>query len=132
MFSMISPILSVADIEASIRFYTEKLGFTYEWSMTNENNKPTFSCVKLGDAEVMLGVLEGFVEEADRDRLGKGVQLFIRLPQEIDVDALYTQAKTSGATITRDIETRDWGERTFSVKDLDGYHFMISKPIVVK
>lgn len=129
---MISPILSVADIEASITFYTEKLGFTHEWSMTDENNKPTFSCVKLGDAEVMLGVLEGFVEEADRDRLGKGVQLFIRLPQEIDVDALYTQAKTSGATITRDIETRDWGERTFSVKDLDGYHFMISKPIVVK
>lgn len=129
---MISPILSVADIEASITFYTEKLGFTHEWSMTDENNKPTFSCVKLGDAEVMLGVLEGFVEEADRDRLGKGVQLFIRLPQEIDVDALYTQAKTSGATITRELETRDWGERTFSVKDLDGYHFMISKPISVK
>lgn len=129
---MISPILSVADIEASITFYTEKLGFTHEWSMTDENNKPTFSCVKLGDAEVMLGVLEGFVEEADRDRLGKGVQLFIRLPQEIDVDALYTQAKTSGATIARELETRDWGERTFSVKDLDGYHFMISKPISVK
>lgn len=30
---MLSPILALVDVDASIAFYTQKLGFTHNWNM---------------------------------------------------------------------------------------------------
>lgn len=125
---MLSPILAVTDVDASIAFYTQKLGFEHGWSMPpNTNGKTDFACVKLADAEVLLGVTEGFVQPADLDKRGTGVQIYIELPSEMDIDAIYSQAQTGGVNITRAIENRDWGERAFNFKDPDGYSFMLAK-----
>ncbi len=122
---MLSPILAVADIDASIEFYVQKLGFSKNWSIPNANGKTDFASVKFADAEILLGVLEGFVEPDDVQKRGIGVQLYIEVPQ--DIDSIYNQAKAGGANITRDIADRDWGERTFSVKDIDGYHLLFAQ-----
>ena len=125
---MLSPILSVHGVAASIRFYVEALQFTHAWSMTDDDGAPNFASVKFGDAEIMLGTID-FVDEADRQRLGKGIQMHIALPQDYDIDGLYAQAQAKSGTITRPIEDREWGERAFAVKDPDGYHFMFARPL---
>jgi uncharacterized glyoxalase superfamily protein PhnB len=125
---MLSPILACVDVDASIAYYTRKLGFEHTWSMPpNENGKTEFACVKLGDAEILLGVVEGFVAPEDLTKRGTGIQLYIALPTSLNIDTLYTQAKVASATITREIEDRDWGERTFNVKDADGYNLMLAQ-----
>jgi uncharacterized glyoxalase superfamily protein PhnB len=40
---------------------------------------------------------------------------------------LYEHARAAGATITREIAARDWGERAFNVRDADGYHLMLAQ-----
>jgi uncharacterized glyoxalase superfamily protein PhnB len=95
----------------------------------NESGKTEFACMKLGDAEILLGVVEGFVAPEDLAKRGIGIQLYIDLPTSIDIDTLYQQAKSAGAAITREIEDRDWGERTFNVKDADGYSLMLAQRI---
>jgi uncharacterized glyoxalase superfamily protein PhnB len=123
----LSPILSTMDVEASIEFYTRKIGFEHAWSMPpGPDDKTTFACVKLGDAELLLGTID-FVPPEDRHKLGIGIQIYVEVPRGMDINALYVQASSSGATITRAIEDREWGERAFSFKDPDGYHFMMAQ-----
>ncbi len=127
---MLSPILAVKDIEASIEFYTQKLGFKHEWSMPpGANGKTDFACVGFDGSEILLGTLEGYVAAGDEAKRGIGIQLYIELSSGIDIDSLYNQAKTSGVAITREIADRDWGERAFTFKDPDGYNYMLAKRI---
>src|SRR5215207_8748288 len=109
---MLSPILACADVSQAIDYYTQKLGFELAWSLPpNDAGKTEFACVKLGDAEILLGITKGFMQPEDMDKRGAGIQLYINLPETIEIDALYVKAKDSGARITREIETRGWGER---------------------
>ena len=127
---MLSPILACADVARAIDYYTEKLAFKLAWSMPpNEHGHLEFACVQLADAQILLGVTEGFVSLQDLTKRGLGVQIYISLPDELDIDALYDHVKSQGAIITREIETRDWGERAFNVKDRDGYNLMFAQQI---
>jgi uncharacterized glyoxalase superfamily protein PhnB len=126
---VLSPILSVQDIEASIAFYTEKLSFEHSWSMPpGEDGKTDFACVRFAGADVLLGTME-FVAQGDESKRGTGIQLYLEVPIEINIDTIYQKAKSTGAIITREIEDRDWGERTFNFKDPDGYHYMMAQRI---
>jgi uncharacterized glyoxalase superfamily protein PhnB len=125
---MLSPILSVFDIDASIDFYVEKLGFSRNWALTDPDGKTNFANVQLGNAEILLGTID-FVAPEDREKRGIGIQIYIEVPKELDMDFVYQRVKSGGANITRKIETRDWGERTFSVKDIDGYHLMLAQRV---
>jgi uncharacterized glyoxalase superfamily protein PhnB len=126
---MLSPILSVKNVADSIRFYCNSLGFEEGFQMKDEAGIVNFAMVKLGTVEILIGPMEGFVAEADRERLGLGIQLHIALPAEIDIDALYSKAQAASANITRQIENREWGERAFNLKDPDGYHYMFTKSL---
>ena len=125
---MLSPILSCEDVEASIDFYVQKLSFSKAWAMSGDDGKANFACVKLGDAEILLGTID-FVALEDRNKRGIGIQIYVEVPKDINIDTLYQAAKSGDANITRDIEDRDWGERTFSVKDGDGYHLMLAQRV---
>ena len=127
---MLSPILACTDVPAAIEYYTQKLGFELEWTMPpNENGQTEFASVKLGDAVLLLGITKGFVALEDLDKRGIGIQLYIHLPESMKIDDVYTHAKSQNALITREIETRDWGERAFTVNDLDGYNLMIAQQV---
>ena len=125
---MLSPILACQDVDKAIEYYTQKLGFELAWAMPpNDQGKVEFASVKLGEAEILLGVTEGFVTAEDIGKRGTGVQLYINLPPTIQVDDLYQRAVEHEANITKPIETREWGERAFNVKDLDSYDLMFAQ-----
>ncbi len=125
---MLSAILACTNVSNAIAYYTEKLGFELAWQMPpNERGETEFAGVKLGDAEIMLGVTEGYVAAADLGKRGTGIQLYVHLPPSPSIDDLYARAQANGANITRALETRDWGERAFNVKDVDGYSLMIAQ-----
>lgn len=126
---MLSPILAVSDIDASVDFYVKALGFSHGWSMNGDDGRTNFASIRLGDAEILLGVTEGFVPAEDLNKRGIGVQLHVHVPPEMDIDALYASAQAVGAQIMRTIETRDWGERAFNLKDPDGYSLMLAQQV---
>lgn len=127
---MLSPILACREVSKAIEYYVKMLGFELAWSMPpNESGQTEFACVKLADAEILLGVTDGFVEAADMEKRGIGIQIYINLPATMNIDEIYTRAKDNGARITREIETRGWGERAFNVRDLDGYNLMIAQQV---
>ncbi|MBL8132088.1 MAG: VOC family protein [Anaerolineae bacterium] len=125
---MLSPILACVSVSQAIDYYVEKLGFEQAWTMPpNEAGFIEFACVRLGDAEILLGITEGFVAPNALAFRGTGIQIYINLPDTLNIETLYATAQASGAVITRELQTRDWGERSYNVKDADGYNLMIAQ-----
>jgi uncharacterized glyoxalase superfamily protein PhnB len=120
---MIIPVLSVADVDASVKFYTEKLGFTQEFAFPGPDGKNTFASVKLGEAHVMVGT------DSDLNSVGKGVEFMIYIPDDADIDDYYAQTQARGAEIAKELKTAYWGDRVFTVNDPDGYVISLTKTV---
>ena len=119
---MVYPILAVKDVDASLAFYTEKLGFAKDMAMDNAEGKTAFAFVKLGN-EVL-----GF-DLADTDNVGRGVVFMLAVPEGADIDTVYQDVQAKGVTIEEPIKTEYWGDRVFSVKDPDGYYLSLYKTV---
>jgi len=110
MVSSSSAIFAAADIPATLRFYTEVLGFATSWAW---GNPPTFGGASWGNVSIMFNL------QPDLASIVEGHQHWINVD---DVNALYALHLERGATIVSDIEDKPWGKREYTVRDVNGYH----------
>jgi len=127
----IIPALAVADMEASIRFYTEVLGFSVTTTLPGPDGKPVHASLQRGEAQIMFGPVDAMSLEhlalEDRTRLGKGVNLYAVVAADEDIDAFFDRVRAAGATILWEPTDQFWGMRDWGVADPDGYLWTISK-----
>jgi catechol 2,3-dioxygenase-like lactoylglutathione lyase family enzyme len=117
----LAPALTVNDLQASLRFYTEGLGF--EVAQENEaEGVVRFYMLKSGNA--LLGIGQDDFAKG-RDRL-KGVGTRFWLTTAADIHALAARAKAAGITLDSEPEPLPWGPMGFSFTDPDGFKFTIS------
>jgi PhnB protein len=119
---MILPVLSVADVKASLKFYTEKLGFQQTMALDGPDGVVAFASVSLGQATFMLS-------RAETENVGQGVVFMVYLPEDADIDEVYKDVQSKGVALEGEIKTEYWGDRTFSLKDPDGYFVSICKTV---
>jgi uncharacterized glyoxalase superfamily protein PhnB len=112
---MIYPMLAVKDVDASMAFYTEKLGFKNDFTMPDEEGKNVFGWVSLGKAGF------GLQWTPDLEHRGNGVTFMFRLPDDIDVDKYYADVQAKGLKIVEPLQDQLWGDRSFTIHDPDGY-----------
>ena len=112
---MIFPMLAVKDVDASVAFYTEKLGFKHDFIMPDSNGKNTFGWVSLGKAGFGLQLTP------DLDHRGNGVVFMVAIPDEMDIDQYYADVQAKGLKIVEPIQDQYWGDRSFTIHDPDGY-----------
>ncbi len=120
---MILPFLSVKDLESSLKFYTEKLGFT-STPMMGPDGKLQMAFVNQGKS-VQIGLSREMEPMSER---GGGVNLML-YPDDFDIDAYYQQVKSKGVSIDYAINTEFWGDRIFALKDPDGYTLTFGKTV---
>jgi catechol 2,3-dioxygenase-like lactoylglutathione lyase family enzyme len=122
-FAKLVPELICADIEQSVRFYTDILGFHVRFARPEER----FAYLEREGAEIMLEQPTGrfFLVGELAHPYGRGVNLQIQVD---DVAALYTAVQASGCTVVLPLEDKWyrqdrvlWGNRQFVVQDPDGY-----------
>jgi uncharacterized glyoxalase superfamily protein PhnB len=118
---MIAPILAVKDVDASLAFYTEKLGFEKLFVMEGSGGKNTFAFVSMGYLAQI-----GLDAQPTPAPVGSGVVIMIYPPEEINLDKLYADVQSKGVVIEQPLHDEYWGDRTFSVKDPDGYYLTFS------
>lgn len=110
MLSGSTAILASPDIDATVKFYTDILGFASSWTW---GDPPSFGAASWGKTTIMFALdplLAGNIE---------GHQHWIDAE---DVDALYDTHLERGVTIVSDIEDKPWGKREYTVRDINGYH----------
>lgn len=111
------PLLYISDLEKSVKFYTETLGFKLGMLYPDEKNA-TYASVFIEDSKLMLVLAREQNKKFYPNGLGgSGFQLFIQVD---DVDIVYQKLKGK-VVIVDEIETKSWGDREFTLKDPDGY-----------
>ena len=106
--------LAVADVQAAVDFYTQKLGFklAFTWG-----DPPTFAGVNLGHEQV-------FLEKGTPCPGGTSVYFLVD-----DADALYEFHRGNGVEVGEPIGDREYGIRDYAVRDLYGYRLAFGHPI---
>ena len=114
----LEPMIYTTDIEKSINFYRDVLGFEIEEFYPHAEN-PTWVCFRIGNDRFGIGKTFSDMNHKLHPRGvdGSGVQFYIRVD---DVDRLYNELK-SELEIIDDIENKSWGDREFTFKDPNGY-----------
>jgi PhnB protein len=124
----IMPSLAVADIEASVKFYVDVLGFDVAFTLPGEDGKLVHASVQRGDAMLMFGRLDP-ANAHDQGQLGKGVVLYSTVTDDEDIDAYFERARSAGATVMQEPVDQFWGHRDWGIADPDGYLIWVSKEI---
>ena len=118
-FKKLTPNLVVANVERSLAFYVDTLGF--ERGMTVPDQSPfAFASVTGGPVEIFFNDAAGAVTEYPGftgKPIGATGTLFIEVE---GVDALHDRLK-SGIRIVLPIVTQFYGMREFAIEDPDGY-----------
>lgn len=119
----VTPGLTVNDLERSMRFYVDGLGFEVA-SRNERDGKLQWVMLKAGQGEFGLGQ-DDFAKGKDRVK-GVGLRFWITTKQ--DLRALAAQAKAAGITLDQDVHAMAWGPEAFELTDPDGFKLTISAP----
>ena len=104
--------LEVNNLEESLAFYKERLGFVIESS--NFNSDPPMAAVRAGSLKLTLAQhLETML------RRGRGVHFFAGVE---DVDAYYHELVQRGVEVAAPTD-EGWGGRFITLEDPDKYRF---------
>ena len=117
-------------VEASVRFYTEKLGFELvhlKRETVSGRERATFAIVGVGNAVMMLAHERFYVRGGEGRATPRGVGIDTRIVVD-DVDAMYRRATDSDVTIVHDIGGRPYGLRDFIIRDPDGFRLRFASP----
>jgi uncharacterized glyoxalase superfamily protein PhnB len=117
----ISPGLTVGDLQESLAWYRDIVGFTVEQEWEHEGQLMGVSLVA-GTAHLMISQDDW---AKGRDRL-KGVGIRLHLATAQDVDQIAAAIQERGGTLASEPADMPWGARAFNLVDPDGFQLTIS------
>ena len=117
----IAPQLRTVDMASSIRFYTEKLGFTVEF-----NYEDFYVGIRAGSQLIHLKL----VDEKDPSipYVDEGGHLHLYLETE-GVAAFAEQLKTRGVALVKDVHETPWSTREIVINDDQGHTLYFGEPL---
>jgi catechol 2,3-dioxygenase-like lactoylglutathione lyase family enzyme len=118
------PVLHVTDVEASLRFYVDRLGFTCPWRYEDEQGRAYVAQVDRQGCVLILA-------KTWPEKIGKGL-MFISLNVEpaspeaasAAVDALRVELEAKSVKV----KEGSWGYRVLVVDDPDGNQLFFNYP----
>jgi uncharacterized glyoxalase superfamily protein PhnB len=120
----VSAGLTVNDIQKSLAWYRDILGFTIGERWEHDG--------KLMGVELATGFRIGQDDwKKGRDRI-KGVGMRLYCTTDQDIDGVASRIKAQGGTLTQEPKDQPWGMRELSVDDPDGYKITIANELKKK
>ena len=117
----LQPSLTVKDVQKSLEWYRDVVGFTVDEQHEREGKVVAVS-LKAGTVRLLLGQDNG---AKGWDRLkGEGFSLMLITSQ--DIDGIAARIKAAGSTLASEPTDMPWGQRVFRVRDPDGFLLVIA------
>ena len=121
------PVLQVEDVDASLRFYVDKLGFTSPWRYNEDGTARVAQVDRQGCALILASTWA----ESSPEKVGKGL-VFVSLNVEphshegsvAALDDLRAELEAKGVAV----KDGSWGYRLLVVDDLDGNQLFFNYP----
>ncbi len=117
----IAPSLTVSDLDASLAFYRDIVGFTVHELWENDG-KVLGADLVAGSQHLLIGQ-DDFAKGIDRTK-GVGFRLYFMTAQVVDDVA--SAMKARGGTLESEPADMPWGGRAFSFRDPDGFAVTIA------
>lgn len=117
-YKRLTPMLWTEDLQASIVFYTQILGFT----CAEFNEEWQWAALHLDAIELMLAKPN---QHTPYDKICFTGSFYIEVD---DVETLWHHLKNK-VTIVYELETFDWGMKEFAIKDTNGYMLQFGQNI---
>jgi uncharacterized glyoxalase superfamily protein PhnB len=119
-----SPAFTVNDLDRSLTFYRDVLGFKVD-EKWEEDGKLRGVSLTAGKVTLMIGQDDW---KKGRDRMkGQGFRMYFET--ETSVDALAEGIAKRGGTLESLPENQPWGYRDFSMADPDGFKITFGSPV---
>ena len=119
------PQLFVANINASLEFFTRKLGFAIAFTY---GEPPFYAQVKRDGAQLNLKCVDSPVidpEFRDREEL---LSAAMTVATAAEIKQLFLEFQSANVTIFQSLKTQPWGARNFIIKDPDGNLLLFAGP----
>jgi catechol 2,3-dioxygenase-like lactoylglutathione lyase family enzyme len=120
-----SPSFTVNDLEKSLAFYRDVLGFGVEEEWKGDDGTIRGVSLKAGDVSFMIGQ-DDWKKGRDR-RKGEGFRIFCETKKNVDEIAKRIEAK--GGRLDQGPTDQPWGMRDISLTDPDGFKITIARNI---
>lgn len=108
------PHLPVSDVDASVAYYEEALGFRLAWQTTDRR----LTALASGPIEMLLLV----PWDGEGPPPPQSAYVYVE-----DPDALCAEYEEAGATIVEPVATRPYGMRDFVISDPEGHRFTLGR-----
>lgn len=119
-FLGISPVLYTPDIQASIKFYTEVLGFNLQWNEKDDSGETNVAELKAGNISFMI---------TDGDYLGDEPAFSGTIYFYMNgVEEYYNKVKDRSVLLW-DLQDMYYGYKEFGIKEPNGYTFAFAEKI---
>ncbi len=112
-FRSVIPALPVADVDATLNYYRDVLGFSIEGRHQDESGDVVFGSVLCGQANF-------YFSKTKEPIVANRCYVFAD-----EVDDLCAALKARGAQILEEPADKPWGYREFTLKDINGHIFHI-------
>lgn len=119
----LSASLTVRDLQASVAWYRDALGFAVDREMEHEG-KVRAVALKAGAVQLLLNQDDG--AKGWERKKGEGLSLMVTTDA---VDAVAARIRSAGGTLASEPTNMPWGARVFRVSDPDGFALVISSPV---
>jgi uncharacterized glyoxalase superfamily protein PhnB len=111
-------VLAVQDLETSVRYYQEKLGFTSDWAVGGWRQLSRDNFV------VMLGECSDDVAAFDTRN-----HAYFGYVDVEGVDALHAELVAKGVEIHYPLQSQPWGQREFGIRTVDGHRIIFGEAL---
>jgi predicted enzyme related to lactoylglutathione lyase len=111
-------VLAVPDLERSIAFYRDVLGFN------PKEMGPGWKWMEKDNCRLMLGECSDATPPRDL-----GDHSWYGYWHVDDVDGYYAAVKAKGCEFTKELRNESWGMREFGVRTIDGHRILIGQEI---
>lgn len=114
--------LTVKDLEKSVAFYVESLGFAISRRIERDGKLRAIA-IQAGEVRILLNLDDG-AKGWERVK-GDGMSFQITTGQ--DVDLIARRVTEHGSKLEMEPKDMPWGARAFRVRDPDGFRWAISR-----
>ncbi|HYF29809.1 MAG TPA: VOC family protein [Chitinophagaceae bacterium] len=113
------PFMPVRNLQETLDYYREKLGFYGEWLWGNED-----AGIRRDNMHLLFNYAPDYTAIINTPARHFEIMWFVDNVQEI-----YDEYGSNGVTIASQLAEKPWGVREFTVQDINGYYLRIAEGI---
>ncbi|MGB8194565.1 MAG: VOC family protein [Chitinophagaceae bacterium] len=113
------PFMPVRDLQETVAYYRDKLGFSKEWFWGTDD-----AGIRRDHMHLLFNHAPDYVAIVNTAERHFEIMWFVD-----NVEDIYNEFKEADVNIVSHLEEKDWGVREFTVEDINWYYLRIAEGI---